>query len=60
MADAVDPQDILVRAVDQNIKLTRFEPQRASLHEAFVAMVGDDASHAQAVNSNIDRLEAAS
>ena len=44
MKDTVDSQDILVKAVDQNIKLTRFEPQRASLHEAFVAMVGADAA----------------
>ena len=42
MKDKIDAQDILVRAVDQNIKLTRFEPQRASLHEAFVALVGED------------------
>ena len=44
MKDTVDAQDILVKAVDQNIKLTRFEPQRATLHEAFVAMVGADAA----------------
>ena len=42
MKDKIDAQDILVCAVDQNIKLTRFEPQRASLHEAFVALVGED------------------
>ena len=44
MKDAVDTQDILVKAVDQGIKLSRFEPQRASLHEAFVALVGEDAA----------------
>jgi ABC-2 type transport system ATP-binding protein len=44
MKDAVDTQDILVKAVDQDIKLTRFEPQRASLHEAFVALVGETAA----------------
>ncbi len=46
--DAVDTQDILVKAVDQGVKLTRFEPQRASLHEAFVALVGQDAVQADA------------
>jgi len=44
MKDAVDTQDILVKAVDQGLKLSRFEPQRASLHEAFVALVGEDAA----------------
>jgi len=39
----VDTQDILVKAVADEIKLSRFEPQRASLHEAFVALVGEDA-----------------
>ena len=44
MKDTAETQDILVKAVDQNIKLSRFEPQRASLHEAFVAMVGEEAA----------------
>ena len=44
MKDKIDAQDILIKAVDQNIKLTRFEPERASLHEAFVAMVGSTAA----------------
>lgn len=48
MKDAVDAQDILVKAVDQDVKLTRFEPQRASLHEAFVALVGEDAAQSEA------------
>jgi len=43
MGDNINAQDILARAVAQNITLTRFEPQRATLHDAFVAMVGRDA-----------------
>ena len=43
MGDKINAQDILARAVAQNITLTRFEPQRATLHDAFVAMVGRDA-----------------
>jgi len=35
--------DILERCVEAGVRLTRFEPMRASLHEAFVALVGDDA-----------------
>ena len=34
--------DILERCVDAGVRLTRFEPTRASLHEAFVALVGED------------------
>jgi ABC-2 type transport system ATP-binding protein len=40
--DAQTP-DILERCVESGVRLTRFEPMRASLHEAFVALVGDDA-----------------
>jgi ABC-2 type transport system ATP-binding protein len=35
--------DILERCVEAGVRLTRFEPMRASLHEAFVALVGQDA-----------------
>jgi ABC-2 type transport system ATP-binding protein len=35
--------DILERCVQAGVRLTRFEPMRASLHEAFVALVGRDA-----------------
>jgi len=52
MKDAVDTQDILVKAVDQGLKLTRFEPQRASLHEAFVALVGEDAARGDDMDKN--------
>ncbi|MEL7232230.1 MAG: ATP-binding cassette domain-containing protein, partial [Pseudomonadota bacterium] len=40
-ADAQVP-DLLERCVDAGVRLTRFEPTRASLHEAFVALVGED------------------
>ena len=42
LKDEVKSQDVLVRCVDQKINLTRFEPKQATLHEAFVAMVGKD------------------
>ncbi|MFB9373976.1 ABC transporter ATP-binding protein [Algimonas porphyrae] len=34
--------DILERCVEAGVRLTRFEPTRATLHEAFVALVGED------------------
>lgn len=34
--------DLLERCVEAGVRLTRFEPMRASLHEAFVALVGED------------------
>jgi len=34
--------DILERCVEAGVRLTRFEPIRATLHEAFVALVGED------------------
>ena len=34
--------DLLEACVDAGVRLTRFEPSRASLHEAFVALVGED------------------
>lgn len=43
--DAQTP-DILERCVEAGVRLTRFEPMRASLHEAFVALVGPDALEA--------------
>jgi ABC-2 type transport system ATP-binding protein len=39
--DAQTP-DLLERCVEAGVRLTRFEPMRASLHEAFVALVGED------------------
>ncbi len=42
MKDAVETQSVLEACVLQKIKLTRFEPKNPTLHEAFVAMVGDD------------------
>ena len=40
--DNAQPQDVLERCVSKKIELSRFEPIKASLHEAFVAMVGTD------------------
>lgn len=34
--------DILERCVEAGVRLRRFEPIRATLHEAFVALVGDE------------------
>lgn len=36
-----DSQDVLEACVKRKIRLTRFEPERATLHEAFVTLVGD-------------------
>ena len=38
--DNAQNQDVLERCVSKKIELSRFEPIKASLHEAFVAMVG--------------------
>lgn len=40
---AADAQSVLEKCVDHKMKLSRFEPKRATLHEAFVSMVGQDA-----------------
>ena len=40
-ADALD-HDILEKSVNTKLRLTRYEPSRATLHEAFVALVGQD------------------
>ena len=40
--DHAQNQDVLERCVAKKIELSRFEPIKASLHEAFVAMVGTD------------------
>jgi len=42
LKDKAENQDILERCVNEKINLTRFEPKQPTLHEAFVAMVGDD------------------
>ena len=42
LKDTAQSQDILERCVAEKINLTRFEPKQPTLHEAFVAMVGDD------------------
>ena len=40
-ADAL-AHDILEKSVNSKLRLTRYEPSRATLHEAFVALVGQD------------------
>lgn len=40
--DNSDTQAVLEACVMQKVKLTRFEPKNPTLHEAFVAMVGQD------------------
>ena len=42
LKDGADSQSILEACVGQKIALSRFEPKSPTLHEAFVAMVGDD------------------
>jgi len=42
LKDNADTQKVLEKCVAQKINLTRFEPKPPSLHEAFVAMVGED------------------
>ena len=42
LQDTAQSQDILERCVAEKVNLTRFEPKQPTLHEAFVAMVGDD------------------
>ncbi len=42
--DGADTQTILEACVSRKIKLSRFEPKNPTLHEAFVAMVGQDAA----------------
>ena len=41
LKDGADSQDVLTACVGQSIKLTRFEPIRATLHDAFVTLVGE-------------------
>jgi ABC-2 type transport system ATP-binding protein len=44
LANGVDAQDVLKACVDGNVKLARFEPVRAHLHDAFVHLVGASAA----------------
>lgn len=44
LKDGVDSQAVLDNCVDRGARITRFEPQRASLHDAFVTLVGGDLS----------------
>lgn len=42
MKNKADSHSILEKCVNDNVKLSRFEPKAPSLHEAFVALVGQD------------------
>lgn len=42
LKETAQSQEILERCVAEKIPLTRFEPRQPTLHEAFVALVGDD------------------
>jgi len=42
LKEGADAQSVLEKCVAQKIKLSRFEPRPPTLHEAFVALVGDD------------------
>lgn len=51
LKDTAEGHDVLSRCVEHGVKLTRFEPKQASLHEAFVAMVGHDVT--KDINSDV-------
>lgn len=51
LKDGVDSQDVLERCVGESLRISRFEPERASLHDAFVAMVGQDVTAPPAQHS---------
>jgi len=42
LKDDAEAHSVLEKCVTQKIKLSRFEPRPPTLHEAFVALVGDD------------------
>jgi len=42
LKETAQSQAVLERCVAEKIKLTQFEPKQPTLHEAFVALVGDD------------------
>ena len=44
LASGTDAQDVLKACVDSGVKLARFEPVRAHLHDAFVHLVGASAT----------------
>ncbi|WP_417486281.1 ABC transporter ATP-binding protein [Maricaulis sp.] len=44
LASGIDAQDVLKACVDGGVKLARFEPVRAHLHDAFVHLVGASAT----------------
>ena len=42
LRDDAQAHDLLEKSVADNLRLSRYEPTRATLHEAFVALVGED------------------
>ncbi|MGB0905905.1 MAG: ABC transporter ATP-binding protein [Maricaulaceae bacterium] len=42
LKDKAEAHSVLEACVNENVKLTKFEPKAPSLHQAFVAMVGED------------------
>jgi ABC-2 type transport system ATP-binding protein len=46
LAPGADAQDVLKACVEADVKLTRFEPVKAHLHDAFVQLVGGTAEAA--------------
>ncbi|KAA5803755.1 ATP-binding cassette domain-containing protein [Alkalicaulis satelles] len=51
LAPGADAQGVLRALVDAGVRLTRFEPRRAHLHDAFVALVGEDAARPEPVEA---------
>jgi ABC-2 type transport system ATP-binding protein len=54
----VDAQTVLRACVDAGIKLSRFEPRRPHLHDAFVTLVGETAEDNAAASdqSNLEEV----
>jgi len=52
-ADAL-AHDILEKSVNSDLRLTRYEPSRATLHEAFVALVGQDVVGNMALETDLE------
>lgn len=51
--------DILERSVNQGLRLSKYEPIRPTLHEAFVTLVGDDVRQDMKIASDLTKREAA-
>ena len=60
LKDNAEVHDVLEACVNGGVKLKRFEPKQASLHEAFVAMVGQDVVDTLGVDALDETIGAAS